>query len=89
MVKTISVHKARENFANILDIVSHNEAEVIIEKHGKPVAKIVSPDTYTTKTPIVRDLSNVYGLWNNTDGKKIEKGTKELRSKFKIKPSKL
>jgi prevent-host-death family protein len=42
MMQTISVRETREKLSNLLDAVAAGE-EIIILRHGKPVAKLTSP----------------------------------------------
>lgn len=43
MVKTVSATQARNNFAEILNRVQYVGDEFIIEKQGKPIARITKP----------------------------------------------
>jgi len=43
-VKTISAVKARNNFGRLLNIVSLTHTDVIIERAGKPIARLTSAD---------------------------------------------
>lgn len=46
MVKTVSTAKARANFGDVLNSVFYTKEPVIVEKKGKVVAVIISPDEY-------------------------------------------
>ncbi len=46
MVKTLSTAAARASFSDVLNSVFYTKEPVIVEKKGRPVALIVSPDEY-------------------------------------------
>jgi prevent-host-death family protein len=46
MVKRMSVREARANFADVLGTVYYAKEPVIVEKKGKPVAVVVSPEQF-------------------------------------------
>lgn len=46
MVKRISYSKARANFSNTLNTVYYTKEPVIVEKQGKAMAVLVSPDLF-------------------------------------------
>lgn len=41
---TTTVSKARQNFPDLLNRVGYGKERIVIEKHGKPVAAIISPE---------------------------------------------
>lgn len=46
MVKTISTAEARANFGDVLNSVFYTKEPVVVEKKGKVVAVIISPDAF-------------------------------------------
>ncbi len=50
VVKHLSSREARANFADLLGSVYYTNEPVIVEKKGKPVAVIVSPQEYAALT---------------------------------------
>lgn len=50
VVKHLSSREARTNFADLLGSVYYTNEAVIVEKKGKPVAVIVSPQEYEALT---------------------------------------
>jgi prevent-host-death family protein len=46
MVKHISSKDAREHFSDLLGSVYYTKEPVIVEKKGKPVAVVISPEQY-------------------------------------------
>jgi antitoxin Phd len=46
MVKTISTAAARANFGDVLNSVFYTKEPVVVEKKGRPVAVIVSPELF-------------------------------------------
>jgi prevent-host-death family protein len=43
---TVTVSQARENFSDLLGKVQHGRNDVTIERHGKPVAVMISVEDY-------------------------------------------
>ena len=46
MVKTISTAAARASFGDVLNSVYYTKEPVVVEKKGRPVAVIISPDLF-------------------------------------------
>jgi prevent-host-death family protein len=46
MVKTVSTREARANFGDVLGSVYYTKEPVIVERKGKAVAVIISPEEY-------------------------------------------
>jgi prevent-host-death family protein len=51
MARRMSVHEARANFSDVLGSVYHTGEPVIVERRGKPVAVLVSPEQYQQLVP--------------------------------------
>ena len=45
MAKTVSAMEARQNFGNLLNQVSLSQEEIVIERAGKPLARLVNVDS--------------------------------------------
>ena len=45
MAKTVTAMEARQNFGNLLNQVSLQQEEVVIERAGKPLARLVNVDS--------------------------------------------
>lgn len=45
-VKTLSSEEARTNLRTVMDEVTTGEAEVVIERHGKPTVAVISYKEY-------------------------------------------
>ncbi len=45
-MKTMSVQQARDHFSDLLGSVYYTKEAVVVEKKGKPVAVVVSPEAY-------------------------------------------
>lgn len=82
MTKTISAYEARTNLGEILNLVYYRGDTIIIEKMGKPMAKLTKVDISTKKT--IRDKKRWVGIWDNKDGGLIEKYALDLRRSGKI-----
>lgn len=46
MVRRLSSKEARSNFADIIGSVFYTNEAVVVEKNGKPMAVVISPDDY-------------------------------------------
>lgn len=46
MSKTVSAHDAKNHFSSLLDAVTEGSEEVIVERHGRPRAVLISYDAY-------------------------------------------
>ena len=46
----MSVREARAHFADVLGSVYHTGEPVIVERNGKPVAVLISPDAFTARS---------------------------------------
>lgn len=82
MTKTISAYEARTNLGEILNLVYYKGDTVIIEKSGKPMVKLTKVATSKKKTGL--DKKKWAGVWDNKEGRLIEKYTLELRKTGKI-----
>lgn len=54
--RTISSEKARTEWRALLDDASKGEADVVIERHGKPTAVVISYATYEALRPALAEL---------------------------------
>ncbi|OGG09805.1 hypothetical protein A2781_05090 [Candidatus Gottesmanbacteria bacterium RIFCSPHIGHO2_01_FULL_42_27] len=81
MAKTVSAYEARTKFGEILNLVYYQNIEIIVEKMGKPLVKIVkvSPLSFEEK------IAKYAGIWKtDKDIKKIESAMKKFRKNFKF-----
>lgn len=46
MVRRMSSKEARSNFSDIVGSVFYTKEPVVVEKNGKPMAVVISPDDY-------------------------------------------
>ena len=49
-VRTMSAQQARANFADLLGSVYYTKEAVVVEKKGKPVAVVISPEAHEQLT---------------------------------------
>jgi prevent-host-death family protein len=85
MIKTVSAYQARTNLGELLNLVYYKGIEVVVEKMGKPVAKIVSLKKAATKEKDLEvKIKRLAGVWDNKDGETISKYTKKFRKKFRL-----
>lgn len=85
MTKTISAYEARTNLGEILNLVYYRGDTVIIEKMGKPMAKLVRIDSSKERAKSRKDWA---GAWSGKDGELIEKYAMDLRGEGKVVSSK-
>ncbi|WP_458451125.1 type II toxin-antitoxin system Phd/YefM family antitoxin [Fibrobacter sp.] len=45
MAKTVTAMEARQNFGNLLNQVSLSQEEIVIERAGKPLARLVNVES--------------------------------------------
>ena len=83
MTKTMSAYEARTNFGELLNLVYYKDIDVIVEKMGRPMVKIIkAPAIKKTRAEI---LAKYAGIWaNDKDVEKIEAAMKEFRTNFKL-----
>lgn len=87
MTKTVSATEARSIFGELLDLVYYQGIGIVIEKMGKPVAKITKVEMKENEIEDKRrKLLALAGIWDNKDGEIIEKYAKKLRREAKILP---
>ncbi len=82
MTKTISAYEARTNLGEILNLVYYKGDTIIIEKSGKPMVKLTKVAASRKKTRL--DKKRWAGMWDNKEGRLIEKYTLDLRKTGKI-----
>jgi len=46
LVKKMSAKEARNSFSDLLGVVYYSKEAVVVEKRGKPVAVVISPEDY-------------------------------------------
>lgn len=59
MSKTVSAMEARQNFGSLLNQVALQKEEVVIERAGKPLAKLVDVDSGVSVKLDFRDISKL------------------------------
>lgn len=77
MVKIVSALKARRNLGEFINRAYYKGEETIIEKKGKPVAKItwIKTPNFSGKGP----LAKTAGVWKDLNTEAIKKKIKESR----------
>lgn len=82
---TVSAYEARRNFGELLSRVAYKGETVLVERHGRPLVEIRPAKKRAKEKPSREELIKKYaGIWDNEDGRRIEKAMKEFRSSFKI-----
>lgn len=59
MAKVVSAMEVRQNFGNLLNQVSIKDEEIIIERAGKPLARLVSVSAPTSGKLDFRDIGKL------------------------------
>ena len=77
MAKVVSALKARRNLGELINRAYYRGEETVIEKKGKPVAKItwVKTPNFSGKDP----LAKTAGAWKDIDTETIKRKIKEGR----------
>lgn len=73
---TVSAYRARTNFGEILNLVYYRGDEVVVERKGKPVVKIVK---FADEKPGADLLLESAGLWKDLDTDKMIKNIYRAR----------
>jgi len=78
MAKTVSALKMRRNLGELLNDTYYKGEEIVIERKGKPIAKLTKLETPTTtgKDPFLE----VAGAWRNLDVEKLKALIKKSRA---------
>ena len=62
---TISATELKKNTSEVLNKVFYEKVTAIVERHGKPFAKIIPADRTQTAENIDKLLKKYYGIWKN------------------------
>ena len=66
MAKVVTAMEARQNFGSLLDQVALRDEEVVIERAGKPLARVVSVNSPTTGRLDFRDIGKLpNAIWED------------------------
>ena len=65
MAKTVTAMEARQNFGNLLNQVALQHEEIVIERSGKPLARLVEVSSPTGGSRLdFRDIGKLpNGIW--------------------------
>lgn len=87
MTKTVTAYEARTKLGELLNEVYYKGDEIIINKSGKPVARIIRfYESVPKKLANKKELLSLAGVWANEDGKTIKRHARVMRSNFKLLP---
>ena len=77
-MKTLSVSEAKMKLSKLVDTVSSTDEEVVITKHGRPAAVLVSPDEFEgwKETNVIRSDQALM--------EEIKKGLSALEKKARL-----
>lgn len=85
ILKTMSVFEARKNFSELINLAYYNNYEIVVEKMGKPMIKIIKMVSPKSNTPSRSEIMAKYaGVWDTKELKGIEKDSKSFRKNFKL-----
>ena len=84
MLKTISAYEARKNFGELMNLAYYNNYEIVVEKMGKPMVKIIKASMAKELT-FEEKVAKYAGAWkDDKDIKRMEKSMAEFRKNFKF-----
>lgn len=74
MTKRMSAREARDNFSDLLGTVYYAKEPVIVERKGKPVAVIISPEQFERFEQLSRDryAAIIEEIWKRNEDKDPE-----------------
>lgn len=81
MTKTISAYKLRTNLGEVLNEVYYKGVNVIVERKGKPLARIVKLKETDKRAKINEPLFNLIGLLSKEAADELERNIKDLRKR--------
>lgn len=86
MIKTVSAYEARTNLGELINLAYYKGVEVVIERMGKPMVKIVkiNRDKLEDKEKANEAILRFGGIWKSRDGDSIEKNARAFRKEFKL-----
>ena len=77
MSTTVSALIARRNFGELINQVLYKREEILIERKGKPVAKIVPVQESTSAS---RDILSYAGIWKTKDVTSMKNAIRRVRT---------
>lgn len=86
MTKTVSAYEARTNLGELMDLVHYKDAEVIVERRGKPMVRLVNAGKELAEKKVKRLLNKYVGIWEGLEGKMF-KDMGVFRSGFEMLPA--
>ncbi len=82
MIKRVSAYEARTKLGELINLVYYQGMEIVVERMGKPMAKLIPIDKASNKQP--QQLLDLAGAWDNKDGQIIKQTAKRMRAKSKL-----
>ena len=78
MAKTVSALKMRRNLGELLNDTYYRGEEIVIERKGRPIAKLIRLETFPTtkKDPFI----SAAGAWKDLDAERIKTLIKKSRA---------
>jgi prevent-host-death family protein len=68
-LRTVSSEQARVEWRTILDLASQGEVDIVIERHGKATAAVISYEMYQALQPVLSEIRS--GAWAQQRGKQM------------------
>ncbi|MBL7036622.1 hypothetical protein ISR94_02115 [Candidatus Microgenomates bacterium] len=85
MLKVVSAYEARKNLGELMNLAYYSNYDIVVEKMGKPMVRIVKVTNPINKVSSRSDILKKYaGVWSVDDTEKIKKYTKSFRKSVKI-----
>lgn len=86
MTKTVSAYEARTNLGELMDLVHYKDAEVVVERRGKPMVRLVNAGKETAGKKPKDLLSKYIGIWADIESKML-KDMHAFRRDFELLPA--
>ena len=83
MTKTVSAYEARTKLGELMNLVYYNNIDIIVEKMGKPIVKIVRIEENNNTANINEKLASYAGAWGS-DAAVIQKDMNAFRKDFTL-----
>lgn len=81
MTRKVSAYKLRTNLGEVLNEVYYKNVEVIVERKGKPLARITRPEKPREFKRSNKPLFKLAGLISKEAISDLEKGVKDVRKR--------
>jgi len=85
MTKIVSAYEARTKLGELMNLVYYNNIDIIVEKMGKPIVRIVRIEENNNTANINEKLASYAGAWGS-DATIMHKDMNAFRKDFTLTP---